>query len=120
MALLNIKFITDISNTSYAIAEFHGEIDQSTMADAEDKIFKIVENFGGKCLFFDLTDLKFINSEGVGFIVAVHAKLAKKEKTLALFGPQTHVAEIFEAVGFGKMIPIFKTIKEAKQKYGFH
>ncbi|MEK7171862.1 MAG: STAS domain-containing protein [Patescibacteria group bacterium] len=113
MPLLTLKFVTDISDLDYQVVEFTGELDAASVRDAEKKIFDMLPNFKHKFLLFDFTGLKFINSEGVGFMASVHAKLMHAGKQLILFGVKDHVADTFQAVGFEKMMPVFHSIREA-------
>ncbi|MBI4994210.1 STAS domain-containing protein [Candidatus Peregrinibacteria bacterium] len=113
MSLLTIKFITDISDLDYQVIEFSGELDSASLRDAEKKIFEFLPHFKHRFLFFDFTNLKFINSEGIGFTATVMEKLAKTGKKLILFGAKSHVADVFNAIGLGKMMPVFHSIREA-------
>lgn len=113
MALLTLKFVTDVRDFDYEVIEFHGELDQSNLDTTEGQINDLLKNFTRKNLIFDLSDLKFINSEGVGFIVAINLKLAKKKKNLIVCGPQQNVEDIFELIGLPKLLPILATIGDA-------
>lgn len=113
MALLTLKFVTDVRNDDHQIIELHGELDQSTLPNTEKQIIAFLADFGRKYLILDLTDLKFINSEGIGFIVSMHTKLAKKGKNLILCGMQGNVKDVFEVIGMSKMLPVYKNIAEA-------
>lgn len=113
MALLTLKFVTDVRDLDYEVVEFHGELDQSTLQTAEKQIVDLMVNFERSTLVFDMADLAFINSEGIGFVVNIHAKLAKKQQKLVLCGLKGNVADVFDVVGMSKLIPVYKTISEA-------
>lgn len=113
MPLLTLKFVTDISDLDYQVVEFSGELDAGSLRDAEKKTLDFLANFKHRFLLFDLTHLKFINSEGVGFMASIHAKLTHTGKQLILFGVRDHVADTFQALGFEKIIPIFRSMREA-------
>lgn len=113
MALLTLKFVTDIRDLDYEVVEFHGELDQSNLADADRQLSDLLAGFSRPFLVFDLSDLKFIHSEGIGFVVSVHTKLAKKGQQLVLSGLRGNVADIFEVVGMSKLIQSFATVQEA-------
>lgn len=113
MAMLTLKFVTDIRDTEYEIVEFHGELDQSTLKTAEEQIDLLLEAGKSRYFIFDLADMKFINSEGVGFIISTHVKLAKKGKQLYICAPKPNVSEVFALIGLPKLIPVFSSAAEA-------
>jgi len=113
MALLSLKFVTDVRDTDYEVVEFHGELDKSTQESAEKQILELLSTYTRHWLILDFSDLKFINSEGIGFLVALHAKLAKKEQQLLICSVAPNVADIFEVIGLGRIIPMFPSIAEA-------
>ena len=82
MALLTLKFVTDIRDMDYEVIEFHGELDQSNLTLTETQVADLLKSFSRKFLVFDLADLSFINSEGVGFIVSISTKLARKNQKI--------------------------------------
>lgn len=113
MPLITLKFVTDINDLDYQVIEFSGELDSASLRDVEKKIFEFLPDFRHRFLLFDFTDLKFINSEGVGFVAVVQEQLGQLGKQLILFGAEKHVADVFNAVGFEKILPIFHSIREA-------
>lgn len=113
MALLSLKFVTDVRDTDYEVVEFHGELDKSTQEATEKQILEFLSTYTRHWLIFDLSDLKFINSEGIGFLMALHAKLTKKEQVILISGVAPNVADILEVVGLGRIIPTFPSLAEA-------
>ena len=113
MGLLNLKFVKGVSDIDYDVMEFHGEFDQSTFDDAEQRSNAFLSNFERRFLILDLTDLKFINREGIGFLVSMHTKLVKKGKNLLIFGAKHNVTDVFELVGLPQIISIFSSMNEA-------
>lgn len=109
---LNLKFITDVQDLDYAVVEFKGEIDRATIHSAENQIEKFLANFKRRAVVFDLKELHFINSDGIGFFVSTQLKLAKKGQELILCGVIEHVADIIELVGLAKMLPVFSNMQD--------
>ena len=116
MALLTLKFLTDIKDSQYAIVEFHGELDVSTLPQAEKQIAELLGTFSRPHLIFDWQNLKYINSDGIGYVVTVHAKLSKKNMALSIARPQPQVFDICNAIGLPEIIRMFKTLPEAISK----
>lgn len=113
MALLTLKFVTDIRDLDYEVVEFHGELDQSNLEATEAQIADLLKDFKRHYLLFDLSDMAFINSEGVGFIASTHTKLVKKNQKLLICSVKPNVAEVFELIGLSKLLPVFATVGEA-------
>lgn len=113
MALLTLKFVTDIKDLDYEVIEFHGELDQSNLSATESQIVDLLKNFSRKFLVFDLSDLHFINSEGIGFFVSSSTKLARKNSKLLLTGVRHNVMDIFNLIGLPKLIPVLPNIADA-------
>ena len=113
MALLSLKFVTDVRDTDYEVVEFHGELDKSTQESAEKQILELLGTYTRRWLILDLSDLKYINSEGIGFLVSLHTKLTKKEQQLLLCSVASNVSDIFEVIGLGRIIQTFPSVAEA-------
>lgn len=113
MALLTLKFAADVRNPSYAVVEFHGELDQSTRLAAETQMNEFLVSFKRPHLIFDLAELKYVNSEGIGFMMKTHASLVKNGQHLSLAGLQPNVADVFNVIGVPKIIPVFPNAKAA-------
>ncbi len=113
MALLTLKFVTDVRDEHYEVVEFHGELDQSTLLNTEKQMGEFLEPFKRPVLIFDLGDLKFINSEGIGFLVSIHAKLRKKGQNLFLCGFKKNVADVLGVIGLPSLIPVFPSVTAA-------
>lgn len=120
MALLTLKFVTDVRNDDYGVVEFHGELDQSTLENTEKRVGEILETFKSPNLIFDFTGLKFINSEGIGFIVSTQTKLLKRNQKLIICGLRRNVEDVLNLIGLPKLISIFpsveETIKDLREK----
>lgn len=112
MALLTLKFVTDIRDMDYEVVEFHGELDQSNLTLTETQITDLLKSFSRRFLIFDFSNLKFLNSEGIGFIVSISMKLARKNQKLLLTGVNHNVMDVLELIGLPKMIPLLKDMSE--------
>lgn len=117
MALLTLKFVTDLRKSHAVVVEFHGELDQSTIPGAERKLAEFLDTATCTVCIFDFSNLSYINSEGLGLLMSTHAKLAKRKLDLAVAAPKPNVADIFELIGLAKIIPVFPTLPLAVEKY---
>lgn len=112
MAHLTLKFVTDVFDHDYEVVEFHGELDQSTLPDAEQQLTALIEKYDRSFLILDLSDLGFINSEGIGFFLTTNKKLSDRNKKLIVCGVQAHVADVVKVMGLSDIIPVYQTINE--------
>ena len=79
-------------------------------SDINDELEGIVKGFEGKNLIFDFNRLKFINSEGIGYLMEIHTHLIKKDKKLVIVGLNSHVADVFKTIGINEIIPVYKDL----------
>lgn len=88
---------TAISNDSgITTVKFTGRITQgSSLSLAEAQLNQLVVNQGVVKIIFDLTDVDFIDSAGLGFIVLLRGKLKDKGGQLRLANPNPRVLELF-------------------------
>jgi len=84
---------------------------------ADDAIFKTgVQNTidaGARRVLLNLSDLRWINSTGLGFIVAVYHSMRDHGGTIKMCQPNERIAHIFATTRFDKVIGIYPTEKEA-------
>src|SRR5262249_10860941 len=68
---------------------------------------------GGNNAVVDLSGVDFITSMGIRMLVSTARSLKHRNLKLALYGANSHVSEIFEAVSLQKIIPICATEADA-------
>jgi len=106
---LNISL--DDKNESYQVVKFDGEFDKAGYSDIKDSLKVIVDAFKGKHLIFDFGNLKFINSEGIGYLMELNGHLVKDDKKLAIMKANAHVMDVFSAIGLPDILPVCGTIE---------
>jgi len=104
---------TSSSNPSVKIVTLRGELDESVLESFKEELVKIMENMELKSLVFNLRDLDFINSKGIGFIVWVHSHLTKDGRHLILADAKEAVMDVMNLVGLTTIIPYYVTLDEA-------
>lgn len=114
--MLKINLQEVVAGQNYQIVEFHGDFDKAGYTDVRPELDKIVKDFGVADLIFDFTDLKFINSESIGYLMEVHAHFVKIGKALKLVGPNAHVKEVLETIGIAEIIPIYDSLNSYLNK----
>jgi anti-sigma B factor antagonist len=66
-----------------------------------------------KKVIFDLTDVCFVDSSGVGILMMCHARLQKAGGALHIVGAQGMVEEALAMTSVNKIVPLYPTTKQA-------
>lgn len=109
---INIGNITD----DYQVVTFNGEFDKAGYGGVKENLDKSVKEFPAKKLVFDFTNLKFINSEGIGYLMEIHTHLVKQDKKFIIIGLNQHVKDVFNAIGINNIVPIYNDLTEFLNK----
>jgi stage II sporulation protein AA (anti-sigma F factor antagonist) len=109
---LNIE-IRISQKPGFSVIAFEGELDETVLEMTRTKIDPILNDAAIKAVVFDLTNLKFINSKGIGYLVAVHSHLAKAQKKLILAAANENVMDVMSLVGLTTIIPYFPAVEQA-------
>jgi len=94
------------------VVSFEGEFDKAGFAEIKDKITDFVKAFDLKVLIFDFTKLKYINSEGIGYLMEVHTHLVQRDRKFVVVGLTANVKDVFSAIGIAEIIPIFDSVND--------
>lgn len=112
MAQIKLNIVSNVGANNYEIIEFKGEMDKSNIAQIRAGLDEYLLNYAKDFLILDLKDLDFINSEGVGYLVADYYRLLKKAKKMCIAGTKQQVMDVFNLVGLPKLIPCYPTVGE--------
>ena len=96
----------------YQVIKFEGEFDKPGHSAIRDELEELIKNFEGSSLIFDFKKLKFINSEGIGYLMEIHTHLVKDDKQLVIVYLNPHVKDVFETIGLAEIISIYKNLNE--------
>ncbi len=99
-------------NEKVDLVKFNGEFDKAGHLEIREQLDELVKGFVGRTLVFDFTDLAFINSEGIGYLMEINAYLIENEKRLVFVGLKSNVADVFNAIGMHEIVDIYKNISE--------
>lgn len=70
-----------------------------------------------KKIVFDLSDVIYLDSSGVGILMMCHAKLKKAGGSLHIAGAQGMVAETLDITSVSKIVNLYPTADEAAQAF---
>ncbi len=68
---------------------------------------------GGNNAIIDLSEVDFVASMGIRMLVSAARSLRTRQAKLALYGAQSPVLQVFDAVALQKIVPICSTEAEA-------
>jgi len=88
-----------------------GYIDSYNTHKFRAEIMKVV-SLGFVKLLFDLSQVSYISSMGVGDLVGIHKKVRECRGNIALLNPQRKVEEIFDLLGFATFLNVMHATKE--------
>jgi anti-anti-sigma factor len=106
---LNIKFQQIDKNKARIILS--GQINSETW----EKLDKEVNSLLAKkitALIFDMADVDFISSAGVGAIIKAKMSLLRNYGDLAILNPQPQIRKVFEIMKLLPAMNVFASIKE--------
>lgn len=86
---------------------FHGEMDEHSVKGVRDEIDDIIDNTRGlKSVTFDMSDVSFIDSTGLGFVIGRYKRLKAKRAELLLANVSKPVDKVFSTSGIYRFVPI--------------
>ncbi len=97
-----------------AIVDADGEIDVFTCGPLRDRLLALADE-GHSGLVVNLGRVSFIDSAGLGVLVAVWHRLRPFDGVLALAAPSPRVRGVFDTTGLTKAISIYESTAEAVQ-----
>lgn len=111
-----MEFVISFKDSDVAfIIKVCGDIDAYHSAAFKQKTLEHMPHTDKKIVAFDLSEVPYIDSAGLGSIVSLIKESKKTEKELVLFSLQPQVKKIFEMTKLDKIIRIVDTEEEIKK-----
>jgi anti-anti-sigma factor len=117
MAEINLLPQEPNTEKNYQVLKIQGEIDRDTVADFRESMEKFLAEFQLPNLILDLTELKFINSEGIGYITDVYNRFAALNKKIVIINASPQIIDIFNLVGLNQLIQCMNSEEEAANTF---
>jgi len=102
---------------SFQVLLLRGDMDKAGLTQVKDELEKVADNFPYQCFVLDFSALNYINSESIGFIMALHSHLVKMKKTLVLVSATENVKDILSVIGILSVIEYHDSLDDFKQKF---
>lgn len=90
-------------------------LDAHNSGDLRDQILKLLEN-GDAHLVVDLSDVRFIDSSGLGALLSGYKNATLRSGSFVLTGLQPRVQSMFELTRLHRVFEIFLNVEEALAK----
>ena len=99
-----------------SVIDVSGQLDAFTTPDVKAEFKKLTDARNYK-LVLNLQKVDYVNSTGIGAIVAVAQQVRRRKGDLKLFGMKEDIRKVFDLVGASKILEIFETEQEAVNSF---
>jgi anti-anti-sigma factor len=107
---------TSVGERDVNTLRLEGYVDAHTFTEFEEELTRLVE--GGKYnLLLDLEKLTYINSTGLGLLMATFRQVRQHGGDLVIAKMSDKITNIFNLLGFSRLISTYPTESEALQKF---
>jgi anti-sigma B factor antagonist len=109
--------IRTVQNGAIAIIDVKGSLvgDQET-DNLRDAVADFIEQ-GNKCLVINLSKVNYVNSSGIGAIIAAHASYARNAGVVKLAGISNNVQNILVVTRLIDVFDVYETSDQAIQSF---
>jgi anti-sigma B factor antagonist len=91
------------------ILTLHGDLDTAAAPVLRSALDQVIEQQGNLDVIIDLADLDFIDSRGLGVLVAADRTAKERGGTVTLSAPRPRVQRVFEITGLAQHLTLTKT-----------
>ncbi|MBE5757306.1 MAG: STAS domain-containing protein [Clostridiales bacterium] len=99
---MNIKCV---KNGDVLYVMLIGELDEYSASYIRNKLDNIFENDTFESVVFELSDLEFMDSTGIGVLIGRYKKLVKNNKKIYISNPSNTIEKIFNMSGIYDIMP---------------
>ena len=92
------------------VVELEGEIDLSTAAVFKETVYEVIES-GHTDLVIDLSGLEFMDSTGLGVLVAALKKTTTEGGSIRLICDKRNILKVFTITGLDKVFSIYDNLQ---------
>lgn len=102
------------SREGFLVARIVGRLDGQNAQQFKQAITSLSSSDHAACLL-DMTDLTYINSDGLRVLLGFRTSLAKNSSQLRLCNLSDNIRAVFEISGFHRVIPIYADLAAGMQ-----
>ncbi|MFM7186612.1 MAG: STAS domain-containing protein [Armatimonadota bacterium] len=104
---IDIRTVSDVP-----VVQLNGELDIDQAVRVREHLDKVMDG-GALRLIIDLSDVSYIDSTGLGMLVAVHKRLVAEQGFYVLTVPRASQRKVFEITGLSTVLVIMQSLEEA-------
>lgn len=108
---------TEQLDSGAPVVSVMGEVDRATAPALEQTLLGVADDGAGETIV-DLTRCSFLDSRGLGVLVATRGRLARSNRRLALVLPRPSVLRIFQITQFDELFEIYPSLRAAVDRDG--
>lgn len=108
---------TEQLDSGAPVVSVMGEVDRATAPALERTLLSAADDRAGEVIV-DLTSCSFLDSRGLGVLVATRGRLARSNRRLALVLPKPSVVRIFRITQFDELFEIYPSLRAAVDRDG--
>ena len=94
---------------SQTVVEVRGDVDIHTAPQLRDRLIDVLTG-GGKSVIVDLTSLTFMDSTGLGALVAARTHAEETNATLRIVCPSERLLKLFRITGLDRVFAIYASV----------
>ena len=107
---MNVGF--DFINNKLII-RIDGDIDHHTCEEIRSKIDNEIHRRNPKGIIFDMKNVNFMDSSGIGVIIGRYKLILSNEGKAAMINVKPQIMRVYDICGLKKIIPLFENEKQA-------
>jgi stage II sporulation protein AA (anti-sigma F factor antagonist) len=107
---MNVGF--DLKN-SKLIIRIDGDIDHHTCEEIRHKIDNEIARENPKSIIFDMKNVNFMDSSGIGVIIGRYKLIMTNGGAAAMINVKPQIQRVYDICGLKKIIPVYDSEKSA-------
>ena len=85
-----------------------GELDEFSAASSRDVLDKLIlNNINSECIIFDLSEITFMDSTGIGLLIGRYKKIKQFDKRAYITGANVATEKVIQLAGLYNIMPKF-------------
>jgi anti-sigma B factor antagonist len=114
-----LKFTTrDVSGVLVIAFEATDELVADWQSSQREWLYKLIESNANPRFAIDLTDINYLASSEIGFLVTIKRRIDRRQGKLVIFGVSSYIREIFDTMNLVKILDIVDSLGAALSKLG--
>ncbi len=109
---LKLEYLDVDRSDNVKIVKFSGDLDATNIEGVMNNIFSLI-NSGYSSLVADFSNLRYVNSTGLGILLHVSKTAEEKDGFFKIAAPNDNVLDVIEIIGANTLLEIYSSVEEA-------